>query len=343
MRLARDTGDPRAVAAAVNRGLLPVLSPASLATRLEWCAEAEAAAADVDDPVLRFLVAVSTASTLVDGFAVRAAASRRDTFVELADRLGQPILRWTSRWSAVQIATLEGRLDDAEAITEEGLQLGTQAGEADALQIYAGNLVGVRYAQGRLGELRDLLTAVVADAGEAIGFRLLLALAHAEVGALDEAAALYLPVADAGFVDIPPDPGWPVMMGASAEIAALLPDAPGAATLYELLAPWREQTAAVTAMCLGSFGRQVGQLAIALGRYDDAEDHLTWVAGHAEREGAAVELARTWLAQARLTQARGAPAGEVAAGATLAAEAAERLGAAGVVRQAVALLEDAGG
>jgi hypothetical protein len=314
-----------------------VLSPASLPLRLAWSREAEEALALVDDPVLGFLVEVAVGSTYVDAFAVREAARCRASFVERADRLGQPLLRWTSRWSAVQIATLQGRLEDAEATMDEALELGTQAGEADALQIYAANLVGVRYAQGRLGELRELLGAVVADMPGVVGFRVLLALAHADGGALDAAADLYLPLAEDEFRGIPDDPGWPSMAGACAEIAARLPGAPGGARLYEMLSPWREQTAAVTAMCLGSMGRQAAELAIELGRLDEAEDHLQWVGAHAEQEGAAIELARTRLAQARLARARGAGAGEVRRLADAAAGAADELGAGGVVRDAQVL------
>ena len=54
-----------------------------------------------------------------------------------------------------------GELDETERLAAEALTLGTEAGDADALSWYGGHLLAVRWAQGRLDEMHDLVASVI--------------------------------------------------------------------------------------------------------------------------------------------------------------------------------------
>ena len=50
-----------------------------------------------------------------------------------------------------------GRLSDAERMAEACLRLGTDVGDVDAANWYGAQLIAVRWAQGRVGELLGLV------------------------------------------------------------------------------------------------------------------------------------------------------------------------------------------
>jgi hypothetical protein len=149
-----------------------------------------------------------------------------------------------------------------------------------------------------------------------------LALLHADRGRCDEAAAELDLLAADGFAVLPRNPEWLTTMAALAQTSALLPDAPHAATLFAMLAPYRGRTivAGMGVLCPGSVAHFLGILATRLGRFEDAERCLAEALAAHERIGGVLMCAYTRYEQASLAVARGAP-GDEARAAELAAAA----------------------
>jgi hypothetical protein len=72
------------------------------------------------------------------------------TITALAERVGQPILRWIVLWYGSWRAHVAGRLEEAEALAFQAAEVGTASGQPDAQAFLAGQLVPLRWDQGRL-------------------------------------------------------------------------------------------------------------------------------------------------------------------------------------------------
>src|SRR3546814_12162169 len=93
-------------------------------------------------------------------------------------------------WRAMRLG-VRGGCRDAEAAAEAAFEVGISSGQPDAVTWFAGQLFTLRWQQGRLHELVDMIEAEVDSAAEGIpAWRTAYALALAEAGRLSEAEAL---------------------------------------------------------------------------------------------------------------------------------------------------------
>ena len=95
-----------------------------------------------------------------------APASRRhavDRLAALTAVVGDAGRRWSMAYTRAAVAHLEGRLAEAEAASEEALEVAAGIAESRAVAVHGGLLLDVRRAQGRLSELAGLLDAVAAQ------------------------------------------------------------------------------------------------------------------------------------------------------------------------------------
>ena len=86
------------------------------------------------------------------------------SFIELREQataLGSQSLGYVASVLDVMRTFRRGELDETERLAAEALTLGTAAGDADALSWFGGHLLAVRWAQGRLEEMHDLVTSVI--------------------------------------------------------------------------------------------------------------------------------------------------------------------------------------
>jgi tetratricopeptide (TPR) repeat protein len=319
--------------------LLAIMSPSTLDERLRNSGDATRLAQATADPALQSRAAIVRAATLFDAFELTQAERWRLEALRLADEVGQPLLRWTARWHSVEMLVLAGRLTDADEAARSGFEIGMEAGERDAADIYGFNLYGIRQAQGRLEELESLMIAGLDSEPDEVGLLITVALLHTEMGRIDEAIALFEPLSRE-LDRIPRDPGWLALTAACAEVSYQLPGAPGASDLYGRLKPWEGQVAAVSAISFGAVGRQLGDLAAALGDLDAARAHLRRCAEQAAAQGALLELARTRLAMARVEIQRGDRPGAYQLARAAQTEALG-MGAASVAQRAQVLLDTA--
>ena len=164
-------------------------------------------------------------------------------------------------------------------MAEACLGLGTDAGDIDAVNWYGAQLIAVRWAQGRVGELLGLVdeldqSGTVPEPGGVSTAALALVAASAgdEVTARSALARL-----GAGRLRrLPRGSVWLVTMAAVCDAANALGDAEVAAEAYELLIPFaaRPVLVGLGVACFGSVHRPLGVAALTFGNIDLAIDHL---------------------------------------------------------------------
>ncbi|HEV3363722.1 MAG TPA: tetratricopeptide repeat protein, partial [Acidimicrobiia bacterium] len=222
-----------------------------------------------------------------------AAAESREAARRQAADLGQPFLKWCVLISLISAAVAGGRLEEAERIMEGVPDF--RIPDADTLA--AAGLAGIRYEQGRLGELEALLRSTVERLPRVPLFRGLLALAYAEDGRLDEARATYR--RDGNLTEQVFDYFAAPTAAVLATVCCRVGDTDGAAQLFELLSPYADQVASHPGIWFGSYEHHLGLLSATLGRIPEAEAHFARAAAIHERLGAT-----TWLARTRLEWSR---------------------------------------
>jgi tetratricopeptide (TPR) repeat protein len=256
----------------------------------------------------------------------------------LAERLREPFLRWQHAALRATRILAGGDLDRGEALALRARALGEEAGSPNAFAWFAGQLYGLRRAQGRLGELEPLLGELTARYPDVRGYAFAQAESWLALGRSAEARAFFAAAAARGFRDLPLDFNWPSVVAIAARCLSALEDEPSAAALYDVLAP-ADGTCIVMpfgSLWDGAVALYLGQLATLLGRPEAAARHLAAAVDLHARIGARAHLADSWLAQARLA-ARG---GERTDASRLAREAAALYGDLGMLeaaKQAAAL------
>lgn len=336
LNLARRHADPRVVAAVVAMRWATLWDPRCAKERLDLADELLSHARLISDPYLEFWghwrrsLAFMELGRTVDADDCRQAAERQ------ADELNQPFPRWCVAVSRVPGAIASGRLADADQFSQAIPNF--RIPDAEALHLAA--LAGIRYEQGRLGELETPLRTM-ADRLPAVPlFHAFHALALHQAGHTDDARSTYVSLARR-------PPGGLVFDYFAAPTAALLAtvaaavgDPDGAATLVDVITPYADQAASHPGLWFGSFSHHLGVLTATLRRFDEADRHFAVAAAFHDRIGAVTWLARTRLAWAGMLLSRGWPADSAPAAAMLrqAATTAVQYGLAEIERGTAALL-----
>jgi class 3 adenylate cyclase len=192
----------------------------------------------------------------------------------IANRTREPINLWQSYTFDGLIALLEGRFEEAERLTEEGLALANRFEHTGGATVYAIQKTRVRAERGELEENLAQVRAVNKMVAS-LGWQSRIAQICAELGREAEAREEFEKLAVDDFGGIPHDLVWLLTIAYCAEVAAFLKDTERAATLYELLLPHASRNiVVVSSACNGSVSRHLGLLATTLGRFDDAERHF---------------------------------------------------------------------
>ncbi|HMJ78909.1 MAG TPA: BTAD domain-containing putative transcriptional regulator, partial [Iamia sp.] len=157
-----------ATSSSARRAVLPFAylalgHPADLDDRDRITRELHALAVAADDPVARFEAAQLTISVAIQ----RAEGGRvRRSLAELEDltpRVGDVGRRWALAYQRSALAHLEGDLARSEELAELALVTFADVSPSRAFATYAAQLLPLRLAARRLGELADQLEALVAD------------------------------------------------------------------------------------------------------------------------------------------------------------------------------------
>ena len=121
---------------------------------MRWNTEACDLADDLGDPTARLHANDYRCLAALEAGDLATMRTARAIFESESERIGQPLNRWQIAYHRALQRMLEGDLDAAEQSATEALTLGTAAGfPDDAVTIYGGQLMTLRWMQGRLHEM----------------------------------------------------------------------------------------------------------------------------------------------------------------------------------------------
>ena len=230
------------------------------------------------------------------------------TFTQLAERAAIPRYLYLARSRQATVASLTGPLETADQLIDEAAAYGERIGEPDTWGVQASQLAGLAYIRHdwtRLSELAAARGQALMPPEFALHLRAWLLL---EAGEKAAAAALVASIPDG-----PTMYRWrhTAMLTSDAELAAAAGDRNRCATRYEQLQPMADEFAVVGAAVFttGPVALQLGLLAAALGRWDDAAAHLGDAARRCDRLGAALLAARARTELARVRTETGEDSG----------------------------------
>ena len=233
------------------------------------------------------------------------------TFTQMAERAAIPRYLYLARSRQATVASLTGPLETADQLIDEAAAYGERIGEPDTWGVQASQLAGLAYIRHdwtRLSKLAAARGQALMPPEFALHLRAWLLL---EAGEKAAAAALVASIPDG-----PTTYRWrhTAMLTSDAELAAAAGDRNRCATRYEQLLPMANEFAVVGAAVFttGPVALQLGLLAAALGRWDDAAAHLDDATRRCDRLGAALLAARTRTELARVrTETGGGGGGNV--------------------------------
>jgi class 3 adenylate cyclase/tetratricopeptide (TPR) repeat protein len=336
--LARRVGDPATLAHVLSVRGHTIWAPETLGERLANSSEHLAAVARLSDPLARWYASATRPQVCMEAGDLAEVDEHLAILAQLTRELGsQPHLVFAETIDRAWRALLAGELEKAEALAAEAYDVGRHSGQSDALTYYAGQLLAIRYDQGRLDELVTVLEQAVSQSPRIPAFRATLALAYCEAGRLGDARPM---LAAADFDELPVDLGWTTGMAFWAEVAARLEERPAAAALRERLAPFPDHLVFNGLFVFGAISRSLGLLTAVEGDLDQAESLLARAAATHERIAAPALLARTEVDQAFVLVRRGRRGDAARAQRLLdaAVATAGRLGLAGVARRAAQVM-----
>jgi tetratricopeptide (TPR) repeat protein len=300
LELARSSLDPTLLARVAPDVLYALWTPGAASARAELAAEATAIADEANDPHLAFVVHhVSYGTAVCVGDASRA-ARYLERLHDIAEQIGEPLMRWHVGILDTFVATMAARFDGAERIANATLELGMQIGDPDAFGVFAAQFFFFGTFAGRHAELFPIVQQMIdTDPHVEPLFRAGHALVCNEVGRPEVGLAVLRDAMAAGLGAISQDSLGSTTLIAHAVLAIELDDVPAAEWLFPAIAPMAGEVSFNGVTSQGPVSAYVGKLSSLLGRYDDAERHLLDALATTEAFGWEYHRATTLIALAQ--------------------------------------------
>lgn len=293
---ARGLGDPLMLFRALCAILPGRWFPEQLALRLEAAREATELVQRVGQPqwLVPYLSGWHTGDLMESGDTPAASATARLHLVT-GESMREPFNQAVALTALAMIATHEGRFAEAEALALQALRCGQRFDRANAAGIFGVQMFTLRRHQGRLGELAPVLRQFLGNAAPGGAWQPGLAVLHCELGARDEARAVFESLAAGGFAAMAHDAIRAASLAYLAEVCVWLGDTVRAVTLFELL-PYagRNLVFGAHTASFGAAARLLGMLATTLQRWEVAQQQFEAAIDLDQRSGA-----RPWLAHSR--------------------------------------------
>lgn len=295
--LARALDDPRMLFRALCAILPGRWFPDRLALRIAAAREATELVHRVGRPewVAPYLSGWHTGDLMESGDTPAATATARFHLVT-GEAMREPFNQAVAHAALAMIATHEGRFADAEPLALLALRCGQRFDRANAAGIFGVQMFTLRRHQGRLRELAPVLRQFLSTESPTATWQPGLAVLHCELGADEEARAVFEKLAAGGFAALAQDAIRVASLAYLAEVCVWLGDTVRAATLFELLLPYAERNLVFGAhtASFGAAARLLGMLATTLQRWDTAQRQFEYAIAFDQRSGA-----RPWLAHSR--------------------------------------------
>jgi len=302
--MARRLEDDAALLRVLNRTFVPLWVPDGFARTVAASEEALTLAQRVSDPVARF----GAAQNRLFAMASKADRTGIDAAMELMESLahdiGQPYLNWLVTYERSWHVLLAGDADEAERLADEAFKIGTDSGQPDALTVYGGNLLNIRWHQGRTDEMIPLVEQAAAENPGIPAFQAAYGNILCESGRIEEARPLLETAHRADFHDAAYDYIWLTNTVFWGDTAAWLGDASVARVLYERLLPYESQGILSGATFTGTVGMYLARLATVLGLHEDADALFARAHEQLRALGAPFLEARNQVEWARLLSTR---------------------------------------
>jgi hypothetical protein len=218
-----------------------------------------------------------------------------------------PMARWLHGSMSAVRALLDGDLATSARLATDSFTVASEAGLEDAFAGFAVQTVDQHSAQGRMGELVDLLEERWRADPNLSAFRSVFSVALVESGRIEEAGE-HLDAVVADIDAMPESWQWAAMLGAIARVANRTARADAAAVLYRLARRVPDVLLMTGASCTSHMSIELGMLASTLGRRDDAVAHFERADAALAAFGAPVLLARNRYEHARALHELGDPA-----------------------------------
>jgi tetratricopeptide (TPR) repeat protein len=308
LEMARRLGDPRTVADALSGYLAAHENPDHTHAQVAVATELVRVATEAGDLERAVEGHEQRAVALLELADVQGAKADFAAMARLAGELRQPAQEWFAVAYDALLALFEGRLAEAERLMTAALEVGGRSMGWNASVTHGLQLYLLRREQGRLAEIEEFVRRAVHEYPTYPIWRCVEAQMAACLGDAATARATLDELATDRFAGVPYDEQWLVDLGLLAETAIALGDTGNVSVLYELLLPYPDRIAvAYPEISTGSVARDLGLLATALERWDDATAHFEQALAANERIGAQPWLAHTCEDYARMLVARGRP------------------------------------
>lgn len=199
----------------------------------------------------------------------------------LLDEQEHRAVGYVARAIDVMLTLRAGDLDRVERLAQECAEYGTAAGDDDTQGWYGGQLVALRWYQGRVAELLPILTDLVhSPTLSTVDNSYFSALAISAAAAGDHRLAASA-VARLGS-DLPRSSSWLVSMYGLVEAAHVLGDHEAAAHAYSELRPYADlpMIASLGVACFGSVRHALGVASLTVGELDRGIEHLREAVHH---------------------------------------------------------------
>jgi tetratricopeptide (TPR) repeat protein len=317
LALARDAGDPRALANVLRNSMPALTGPDTRELSSSLIEEFGVRAREARDPALEFWAADFEGFDKALHGQLQPGEGNFGRTRALADDLGQPSLRWFALFHSACEALLRGHLVEAERFAEEALQAGGGAGQPDALMVYRTALLPIRVHQGRAREvveayeLRAKENARNPSSAGARGptlravRRASMAWAYCWLGRTAQGAEMVDAAALDRFDHVPWDQTRLTVLALFADAASLGGATDAAAVLYKLLEPFADQVVSNAASAYGHVSTYLALSASAVGWDERADQHFALACDLQERKGMLLWAARAYLGWAEALARRG--------------------------------------
>jgi eukaryotic-like serine/threonine-protein kinase len=308
VELARRSGNPAALAYALDGRTSAVVAPDTVAERLALGTELREVAERIGDTerVMSGHMARLIAQLQVGD--VRGAEVDLEAASRVARGLRQPAQLWQVVGAQALLALAAGRFADADELVRQALALGERALPGAAIPVHVHQRYALCDFRGKLEEIEPAIRALLTEYPARPALHCALSPLLARLGRLPEAKRVFDDLARDDFSALPFDQEWLYGMSMLAETSALLGDADSAAVMHELLAPWAASNAVdVGEGFRGSVSRYLGLLAMTMERWSDAARHFESALEMNERMGARPWLAHTQFDYGSMLLARNAP------------------------------------
>ena len=306
VEMARRLGDPATLAYTLHATLVALRGPEHPQDRLATAAEIIRLAEAIGDKELVLCGYIGRVVALLELGDLPAVDHDMAAYTQRAEELRQPLYMWVlTIWQAMR-AELRGDFAEAERLAQQALAIGQRAQDADAMQSFIVQLFVIRGGRKSMHDMELPTKNFAAQYTSIPGWRSALALLYTSTEREADARREFEYFAANDFAVVPRHVYWMITLTNLAQVCVRLQDRPRAARLYQLLLPFAEQCVVIEPglVCLGSVARFLGQLAMTLSRWDEAEAHFTAAVQRNTLLGARPVLAQTQRHYATMLLAR---------------------------------------